>query len=273
MRISAALFVLAAVAPLSAQSAVAPLPVSLVTALYSGGQAAGPRTVYTIGEPPAGWPMELWPSGGGAVGGMTQGRTLVAIFADTSSHPLANYLRLLRSAGFTQPTRRGGNGFGSSGGPFSWYCRDSAVVTARVVPAPAGRAYLRVSYAPGGRSSCVMAEPTFPRSQSTLELPALPPPRGVRAGHAGSSASSDEVSSEGTLQDTTLAPSVLLAHYAKLLTSAGWTAAGATSDSTAAAQLFHAHDATGRAWQGVLSVFATTTGRSVALAMHAEDAR
>jgi len=273
MRIAAALLVLVAASPCSAQDAPVSLPVALVSALFSGAQAPGRGSIYTVGEPPAGWPMELWPVGGAAIGGMTEGRTLIAIFADTSTRPLANYLTLLRNAGFTQPTMRGGNGFTSSGGPFSWYCRDSTVVTARMAPAPAGRSYLRVSYAPGSRTSCVVTESSFPKSASRLELPSLPPPPGVNAGRAGASASDDGVSSETTLPGASIAPSALVAHYARLLTAAGWTTTGVTSDSTAAAQLLRAHDATGRAWQGVLSAFATPTGRNVVLSMYAEDGR
>ena len=271
MRVSPVLFVLAAAAPCLAQGTQAPLPASLVTALFSGMESVGRGTVYTIGEPPAGWPIELQPSGGTVVGGMAQGRTLVAVFADTSPHPLTAYHTRLRDAGFTQPAPRAGNGFNSSGGPFNWYCRDSTVVTARMAPGPEGTSYLRVSYAPGMRASCSTPQPSFPRSKTVLELPSLPPPAGVRSGRGGGSAGENEVSSEGVLDERTLAPSALLAHYAKLLTAAGWTAMGVTSDSSTAAQLFRARDTSGRTWHGVLSIFATTTGRELMLEMRPDE--
>jgi hypothetical protein len=276
MRISAALLVLAAAAPLSAQDASAPhpapLPVSLVTALFSSSQPVGRGTVYTVGEPPAGWPMELWPPGSAALGGMRDGRMLVAVFSDTTRRPLASYLTLLRNAGFTQPTPRG-NGFMSSGGPVSWYCRDSATATARKAPSPGGTSYLRVSYAPGSRPSCSMQDAPLPRRPEVLELPELPPPTGLQAGHAGSSASSTGISAEGELRGTSVTPVATLAHYARLLTAAGWTAEVSAADSSSAVQLFQARDAGGRHWHGTLSVFATATGRNVSLAMNPEDVR
>lgn len=276
MRISAALLVLAAAAPVCAQSAPAslpaPLPVSLVTALFSGSQPVGRRTVYTIGEPPAGWPMELWPPGSAALGGMKDGRTLVAVFSDTTRRPLAGYLTQLRNAGFSQPTPRG-NGFASSGGPFSWYCRDSATVTARMAPSPAGASYLRVSYARGSRPSCSQQDTPIPRRPEVLELPELPPPAGLQSGHSGSSGSSNGISAEGELRGTSVTPAAVLAHYARLLSAAGWTADVSAADSSSAVQLFGARDAGGRQWRGTLSVFATATGRNVTLVMNPEDAR
>jgi hypothetical protein len=284
MRISAALLVLIVAAPLHAQSAPASpqalppaprpasLPVSLVTALFSGSQPVGRGTVYTVGDLPAGWPMELWPPGSAALGGMKDGRMLVAVFSDTTRRPLAGYLAQLRNAGFTQPATRG-NGFASSGGPFSWYCRDSATVTARMVPSPAGVSYLRVSYTRGSRPSCSLQDIPLPRRPEVLELPELPPPAGLQSGHAGSSASSNGISAEGELRGTSVTPAALLAHYARLLTAAGWTADVSASDSSSAVQLFRARDAGGRQWHGALSVFATATGRNVALVMNPEDAR
>ena len=273
MRISAVLLVLAAAAPLSAQSAPASIPVSLVTALFSGSESVGRGTVYTIGDPPAGWPMELWPPGSAALGGMTEGRMLVAVFADTSRRPLANFFTLLRNAGFTQPTPPRGNGFMSSGGPFSWYCRDSALVTARMAPSPLGVSYLRVSYARGSRTNCSVQNMEMPRRPEILELPELPPPPGLRATGSGSTSSGSGLSSHGTLSGTSVTPADVLGHYARLLSAAGWTAEKAVADSGAAVQLFRTHDANGRSWQGTLSVFATPTGRNVNLDMHTEDAR
>lgn len=276
MRISAALLVLAAVAPLHAQSAPAPrptaLPVSLVSALFSSSQPVGRGTVYTVGEPPAGWPMELWPPGGAVVGGMTEGRMLVAVFADTNQRPLASYLTLLRNGGFTQPTPHG-NGFISSPSPFSWYCRDSVTVTARTAPSPLGVSYLRVSYVQGTRSGCSPQAASPPRTMEMLELPELPPPKGLRVRGSGGGSSPNSVSSNATFVGISVTPAAMAEHYARLLTAAGWTAAAASSDSTSAAQLFRARDRSGRAWQGALWVFATASGRNVNLVMQPEDQR
>lgn len=276
MRISPVLLVLVAAAPLQAQNAPAALPAalptSLVAALFSGAPPAGRGPTYTVGEPPAGWPMELWPPGSAAVGGMTEGRMLVAVFADTSRQPLTSYLTLLRAAGFTQPARRE-SGFVSSPSPFSWYCRDSATVTARTAPSPTGVSYLRVSYVAGNRTSCSLPEARLPRRTATLELPALPPPPGLQSVRAGSGGSSDGVSAETSLSGTSLTPAAVLAHYARLLAAAGWTASASVADSSSAVQLFRARDTGGHPWQGALSVFATATGRNVSLDMSSEEPR
>ena len=271
MRISATLVALAVAAPLGAQRVPESLPVPLVTALLYAGRPASARTTFTVGELPAGWPSELTLPGRAVVGGMTDGRTRVTIFADTTP-PIAEFFSRLRDAGYTQPRPRGQSGFVGGGGPYSYYCRDSATVSAATAPAPAGLAYLRVTYTSGGRTSCTVAElPPASHSTAMLELPELPPPAGLRAYSSGSGLSNDEVSSNARLEGTSVTPAELISHYARLLTAAGWTSSAPTSDAQAAAQIFAARDKEGHAWRGVLSVFATATGREARLAMHREE--
>jgi len=272
MRISAALLVLAAV-PSSAQSSPASLPVPLVTALFSGGRPISPRATFTVGALPAGWPAELTLPGARAVGGVTDGRMLLAVFADTSRRPLTTFLNRLHDAGFSQPPQRAGSGFMSSSGPFSSYCRDSTVVSAAMAPSPPGQSYLRVTYTSGSRVSCAGTDAAPVLSPATLTLPELSPPAGLRAGVAGGGTSEGSATSYGTLNGTSVAPAAMVAHYARLLTAAGWTAGAVASDSSSAAQVFRARDASGRPWEGVLTVFATATGRNVSLAMQPEERR
>ena len=276
MRISAALLVLAAAIPSSAQSTSKSLPTDLVTALFSGGQTVGSGATYSVGELPAGWPALLKPPGSSAVGGLAFGHTLVALFADTSPRPLDSYITRLGDAGFSQPTPRGGSGFISSGGRYSWYCRDSAVVRATMVPAPANSRWLRVSYTAGVPTACVAresAQPITPRSRSILALPELPPPATLSPGRAGGGASEESVSSHTMLSGTSVTPEELVQHYTRLLTAAGWTASAAASDSGTAVQLLRARDATGRPWQGALFVYARAAGRTAVLEMRPEDSR
>jgi hypothetical protein len=276
MRTSALLLILLAAAPCAAQRTPKPVPADLVTALFAGGQSVGRGATYAVGELPAGWPAELTPPGSAAVGGMADGRRLVALFADTSRNPVARFITMLSAAGFSQPAPRGGSGFMSSDGPFSWYCRDSTNVVATMAPAPANARWLRVSYATGMPTACVRREPSMPEpaiSRSILALPELPPPTGVMSGRAGSSASEDHVSSYTILSSTSVTPTALAEHYTRLLTAAGWTTAAAASDSSSAVQLLRARDAGGRPWQGALFVHATTKGRNVFLEMRPEEVR
>lgn len=276
MRISALLVVLLAAAPSAAQRTATPVPPDLVTALFAGGQSAGRGATYTVGELPAGWPAGLTPPGSWAVGGMADGRRLVALFADTSRNPVARFVTLLTNAGFSQPAPREGSGFMSGGGPYSWYCRDSTSVVATMTPAPANARWLRVSYATGMATACVRREPSVsetPRARSVLTLPELPPPPALSSGRAGGGASEESVSSYGMLSGTSLTPAALAEHYTRLLTAAGWTTAASASDSASAVQLLRARDASGRPWQGALFVHATQTGRNVYLEMRPEDVR
>jgi len=270
MRISAVLLVLAAASPLGAQGTPESIPVPLVTALASGGQSLSEHATYSVGELPAGWPAELSLPGRAVVGGVADGRLLIAVFADSGRRPLAEFLTRLQRAGFSHPPERAGSGFMNGGGPYDWFCRDSAVVAADMAPSPRGRLYMRVTYRSLGRAGCETAVPTPPRSTSTLTLPELPPPSGLNDYGAGGGASEREVSSYGLLGGTSVSPAAMLVHYARLLTAAGWTAGGSVSDSTSAAQLFLAHDESGRPWQGVLTVFTTATGRNVNLVMKPE---
>jgi hypothetical protein len=276
MRISTILLVLAAAAPCAAQSTSKSLPAELVTALFAGGQAVGRGATYSVEELPAGWPAALIPPGSSPAGGMAYGHTLVALFADTARNPVASYVALLGSAGFSQPSPRRGSGFMSSSGPYSWYCRDSTSVVARMAPAPASTRWLRVSYTASVSTPCVRpepAEPSTPRSRSILALPELPPPASLGAGRAGSGASEESVTSYTMLSGTSMTPAALVEHYTALLTAAGWTASATASDSASAVQLLRAHDANGRLWHGALFVHATTTGRNAFLEMKAENAR
>jgi hypothetical protein len=198
---------------------------------------------------------------------------LLAVFADTSRRPLTTFLNRLHDAGFSQPPQRAGSGFMSSSGPFSSYCRDSTVVSAAMAPSPPGQSYLRVTYTSGSRVSCAGTDAAPVLSPATLTLPELSPPAGLRAGVAGGGTSEGSATSYGTLNGTSVAPAAMVAHYARLLTAAGWTAGAVASDSSSAAQVFRARDASGRPWEGVLTVFATATGRNVSLAMQPEERR
>lgn len=274
MRICIALAALSVAPAVAAQSAPAALPVPLVTALFATGERATSRTTFSVGELPSGWPTELTLTGRTVVGGMSDGRSMVVVFADTARRPLPAFLAVFRGAGYAQPPVPGESGFMSSSGLLSYFCRDSAFVNAMTAPAPPGMTYIAVHYASAGRGACrpaVITPPPTPRTPGTLDLPTLPPPAGIRSGRTSSSSGGGAVTSRTRLTGTSVTPAELLAHYAKLLTAAGWTSSPAVSDSGGAVQLFHARDSQRNPWHGTLSVFATKTGRTAVLDMHQEE--
>lgn len=247
------------------------LPTALVTALLSGATASGGAPVtYVVGELPRGWPAELVPAHFRVIGGMSEGRTLVAVMSDTSPRPLAEFTALLQRAGFKPPAPPPGRGFMSSTGSFTRYCRDSATVRTTTAPAPAGSRYVRVTYFVSNRMACAPVVVTPARPAAELEIPELGPPPGMRSGRSSGGSSSDEVTSRGTLTGRSINAAGLLAHYERLLTAAGWTASPATTSASGGAQLFTARDKTGHTWHGALTAFVTSTGGEVSLDMQPE---
>jgi hypothetical protein len=250
------------------------IPARLVTALLSGATPSGGAPItYAVGKYPEGWPAELVPSGASPVGGMTKDGTLVAVFADTTAHSLATFYSLVQRAGYARPVMPHSHGFISSGGPYSYFCRDSATVSAASAPAPAGVSYLRVTYVTNNRVGCTIHQFAPLGSPDALELPELASPPGMRGVGARSGGSANQVTNSTLLNGGSLSAAEVLAHYERQLVAAGWTSAPATSTADAAAQLFRAHDKMGHGWHGVLTVFATKAGRDVSLAMQREDDR
>jgi len=254
----------------AAQSDPTLLPTPLVSALMAGHQYGAPRDGrYFVGTVP-GFPTGLVPMSATAVGGMSSGTEIVAIFADTARRFLASYIKSLTDSGWTQPVIEPASGFISSGGGRSSYlCRDSSRVAAIAVPgAPVG-AFIHVTYQRADPFACVNRSP-FGRTQPTkaLELPLLTPPNGMHSTSAGSSSSGDDVSARVRLAGDTLSPSAILAHYATLLVAAGWTSETPATAATIGAQTFQVRDKEGKTWAGWLLVSVDGPERNATLAMH-----
>lgn len=262
------LLVMAAVCPANGQAAPASLPTPLVTALIDdGGSAAGPYHEYSVETLPTGYPAALVPSGPvRIVGGMTTGDQIIAVFADSTRRLAAVFEQLFEQAGFTRPAPSPGSGFSSASGPYSFYCRDSAMVVAQPLTGPE-RDFVRVTYRrPRGYSACG----TLDRAQSRdeLQLPELMPPTGAHVRRSGGGAGGGEVHSSAEMTGMGLVPSTVLAHYARQLVAAGWTAAAPAVSERLAAQFFEAKDASGAPWEGVLMTVGSGTAMQVSLTMN-----
>jgi hypothetical protein len=250
------------------QSTVVSLPAPLVTALINdrGGATRG-SPQFTVGSLPAGYPATLVPTGPVTiVGGMTAGNEIVAIFADSTRRLAAVLEQTFERAGFIRPAPRATQGFSSAGGPYSFFCNDSVMVSAEPL-AGSVRNFARVSYRRVRvGTACPTVDPPPPEHQ--LALPALRPPVGVqvRGSHGGSGG--DGVDSSAEITGPTLVPSVILAHYAAQLVAAGWTAAAPAVSERVAAQFFEVKDASGTRWEGVLMASGNVTTMTVSLSMH-----
>src|SRR5260221_627437 len=82
-----------------------------------------------------------------------------------------------------------------------------------------------------------------------------------------------DVSTRVRLIDSTLGSAAIVAHYAKQLVEAGWTAGTFQESYTDlfASQAFDACDTTGRHWTGTLSVVSTRANRDVSITMWLDE--
>ena len=263
---------------LEAQNASSSLPADLVTALLGGPGAMGASGFqYYVGAPPPGWPSALVPAPPAVmVGGMKGSRQLTAVFADSTARlPLSAYLKRIEDAGWTKPAADNAAGFQLGDGQYGFWCSDSARVTASLNPGAGSMAYVRVTYLPMPRGTCV---PT-PRASavrsrpSLLTLPVLRPPAGARFTTSGGSSGSNSLASSTRLIDATIDAAQVLAHYSAQLTAAGWRTFAPTLDATFVAQLFEARDDSGTTWRGTLLVVPNGTTRDVTLMMSRPDIR
>jgi hypothetical protein len=243
------------------------IPVPLAAALMDGWPSpARPPREFTVGTLPPGYPATLVPPGPvRIVGGMTAGDQITVIFADSTRRLAAVLEQHFQHAGFTRPAPSRGSGFSTGSGPYSFFCKDSAVVSAEPLTG-SERHLARVSYRRvRGRSPCATfdAEPL----PGHLRLPALTPPPGVHVRRSGSGSAGDEVNSRAQLSGTALVPAAVLAHYAAQLVAAGWTASEPAVSARVAAQLFEAKDTTGATWEGVLMAAGSETALTVTLNM------
>jgi hypothetical protein len=247
--------------------APASIPAPLAAALIDdrGSATRAPRE-FTVGTLPPGYPATLVPPGPvRIVGGLTAGDQITVIFADSTRRLAVVLEQHFEHAGFTRPAPSPGSGFSSGSGPYSFFCKDGAMVSAEPLTGPE-RHLTRVSYRRArGRSSCatVDREPV----PGHLRLPELTPPPGVRVRRAGSGSGGGGVNSHAEVTGTALVPAAIVAHYAAQLIAAGWTAAEPAISARVAAQFFEAKDTAGVAWEGILMAAGSETALTVTLNM------
>ena len=268
--VSVPAFLVLAVAPgCASRGAPAPasIPAPLAAALIEdrAGPARAPRE-FTVGTLPPGYPAMLVPPGPvRIVGGMTAGDQITVVFADSTRRLAAVVEQQFEHAGFTRPAPSPGSGFSSGSGPYSFFCKDSAMVSAQPLTG-SERNFVRVSYRRvRGRSSCA----TLDREPLAghLQLPALTPPPGVHVRRSGSGHGGARVSSHAEVSGTALVPAAIVAHYAAQLVAAGWTASEPAISARVAARFFETKDSAGGAWEGVLVAAGGETALTVTLNM------
>jgi len=233
------------------------VPPLLVAALMEGrGSRTSPEVL--VGKAPQGYPTQLIPgSPTRVVGGVVDGGQIQVIFEDSTRRVAAILEELFERAGYERPTPAQGSGFmtGMSSGGF---CGDSGIANVQALGG-AQRYMARASFVrAAGRPGCGTRMPSETRQTVRLVIPELKAPPGSRMGRSGGGSGGDEVSSSGELSDTTMAPEVVLAHYATQLTAAGWTGFTPGIGVRVASQYFEAKDSAGGRWSGTLMV---TRGR------------
>ena len=245
----------------------ASIPAPLAAALIDDRGSPGRATPeFTVGTLPRGYPAALVPPGPvRIVGGMTAGDQITVIFADSTRRLAAVLEQHFEQVGFTRPAPSPRSGFSSRSGPYSFFCKDSATVSAEPLTG-SERHLARVSYRRvRGHSPCARFEPEPP--QDDLRLPPLTPPPGVHVRRGGASSVGGEVTSQAELSGTALVPSAIVAHYAAQLVAAGWTPSEPAISARVAAQFFEAKDAAGATWEGVLVAAGSETALKVKLNM------
>jgi hypothetical protein len=266
---SGALLVLASLiaVPAGAQSEPAAIPTPLAVALVAGAGSIAPTSArVVVGTVPAGWPAALVPTAPAyVVGGMSVGRRLVAVFADSTSRPAATFEKLLEDAGWSRPTAHEPGGFMRGGGRFSSYCRDSAEVVPTAVPGFGKSRFVHVTYSVGRRMSCSVTRPQE-ADVPGLAIPTLDPPPGATV-VAASGSHGGEVESRAQLRDSSRTAAAVAAHYAAQLVAAGWVASPAATSERVAAQPFDARDQKGLSWTGLLTVTASGDRHDLSLRM------
>lgn len=264
------------VLPVAARAQDVPVPAStvpaqLVSALITAARGgADDSSTYFVGALPPGWPAgAAAPASAVVVGGMADRGTLIGIFDSPDARPVITFDSLFESRGWRRPsflTRQ--TGFQSSPTEASFFCRDSASVSANPAPSPGGHHYVQVRFTPRSRTSSCSATQKKTVIPGMLELPKLLPPKGSYSLGGGGHGGQDEQLASALVERTTLTPKELLDHYATQLSAAGWTALPMTSTDRSAVQSFDARDTSGGPWAGALSVAASGKMLGVTLWMH-----
>jgi hypothetical protein len=247
------------------------VPTPLVDALMTDrGGMPGAAPDISIGVLPAGFPGALIPDGPvHVVGGMKNAGEITAIFADSTRRLAAVFEQLFAQRGFTRPETQRASGFRAGFGAATYFCNDSAMVSA----APLGgaeRNFARVTYrvSHGPQTCGAYGSRPVPIDEDTLALPALTAPPGVRVRGTGGGGGSSGINSNAEMTGQGIVLADVLAHYTSQLVAAGWTAAGAPAiGGRVAAQFFEAKGSKGVRWHGVLMIAGDATAIQLTLNM------
>lgn len=226
-----------------------------------------------VGKVPTGYPAQLIPgSPTRVVGGVVDGSQIQVVFEDSTRRVAAVLEELFERVGYTRPTSAQGSGF-MSGVASSGFCGDSG--TANVQALGGAQRYMaRVSFVRfANRQRCTSLVPSETRSTVRLVIPELGVPRGSRIVQASGGSNGSEVSFNSELSDTTMAPEVVLTHYATQLTGAGWTGLAPGLGVRVASQYFEARDSAGGRWSGTLVVTRTRPRVLMSIVMRADPQR
>ncbi len=252
---------------LAAQTQPANLPASLAGALIGISQSSLAVPKFFVGEAPTGFPAALIPRHPvSVIGGMKVGDQLIVVLSDSTRRLAAVYEQLLLDSGWTRPPAPRASGFTSASGPYSFFCRDSTMVSPEPLMGPS-RDFIRVTYQVRHGSGYCAGFGEAPTPPGELVLPALLPPKGLTVTSGGGGSGGNGVNARAQLVGQTMTVNDVLAHYGKQLVAAGWTAGAPGIGDRVAVQRLEAHDQSGAAWTGVLLAVVTDTGVSMSLTM------
>lgn len=228
-------------------------------------------SAFSVDTVPRGYPAQLIPDGPVRIlGGMRTGDRITAVFADSTRKLAAHAEDMFTRSGFARPPVAAGSGFMTAGGPYAFFCGDSATVSAHPLPGPDG--ILRVEYRKyRGRLGCPVHR-SPPTERKRLRLPELVPPAGVRLGRTGGGGGSDEVNSRAEASGARLDPAMLLSHFGGQLVAAGWRGGAPALGERVAAQHYRATDDAGDAWEGTLVAIGDSANVTLNLSMRRRPA-
>lgn len=261
--------------PLNAQQTEpATIPTALANALIAPyGRLFGARPHFVVARAPGGWPATLRPPAPAElIGGMTFGPMLAVVYRFPRQVNAEDAVqRVLAGAGFARAAAAGEprGGFTSGHAPESTaWCGASGVANVQEVDSTATTRSVLVTLISGQAVMTLCDRSVSPsdRMKPPLEIPTLSAPPGVTASADGMGWSGETMRTSVHI-DTTVSPDVLLEHYVRQLTDAGWQVGKRLSDGGTALQPLSVRDANGRAWVGALTLVTAADRRTLMLDM------
>ncbi|HEU0054334.1 MAG TPA: hypothetical protein VFQ39_14200 [Longimicrobium sp.] len=247
--------------PALAQEAV---PRELADALFLGES----RATLLIGRAPRG--LDATPEGATVLGSVVH-RSSARIAYSIALPPeaaAAAFASRLAEAGLTPPPPRDGTHLASALPPTERIlCEgDTMRVSVSAMPRPAGGSWVQVArYQDGPAGTCAPAgsvERTHDEIRSMI--PRLVPPPGMEPRETVEASGWNMSTSSSFVLRSSEAPGAILAHFARQMRDAGWTAAEVAATASVAAQSYEITRPDGQRWFATLSITALPDdGRAV----------